>query len=172
MKVIFLDIDGPMIPYRAMFLPGQTKVMTVFDPVAVSLLNALCDQNGYKIVLHSSWIRIMGGQFTKEHCITQGIKAEHFHSDAFCNEDINWRYTRVAEWLSRHPEVEKYVMLDDDPYQDDLHGAWPHPEGMSLRLILVNYYAGMLFHEFNEVQAKLKDEYEGGVYADLSDEPG
>lgn len=157
-KIIFLDIDGPMIPYRCMCLPGQTVPWTLFDPVAVSLINDLCAKNGFKVVLHTSWVRIMGGQQTKDHCISQGINPDHFHSDAYCDENISWRYTRVAEWLSRHPEVESYVILDDDPYQADLNFPIQHQEGMALRVILVNYYTGFLFHEYNEVLAKLKDD--------------
>lgn len=131
--------------------------MTLFDPVAVSLLNHACKEHGFKIVIHSSWVRIMGGNDTLLHCIGQGIKAEHFHEDAFTSEDIHWRYTRVAEWLSRHPEVDDYCILDDDPYQDDLYGVYPHPPGMSLKLILVNYYNGFLFKEYMDVLAMLKD---------------
>lgn len=156
-KIIFLDIDGPMIPYRCLVMEGQTGIMTLFDPVAVSLLNHACKEHGYKIVIHSSWVRIMGGNDTLKHCIGQGIKAEHFHEDAFCSEDINWRYTRVAEWLSRHPEVIDYCIIDDDPYQDDLYGVHSHPPDMSLKVILVNYYAGFLFKEYMDVLAMLKD---------------
>lgn len=169
-KIIFVDIDGPMIPYRCLFLPGQTRVMTLFDPVAVSLLNHLCEDNDFKIVIHSSWVRIMGGKPTFNHCVSQGIKPEHFHEDAWCNEDINWRYTRVAEWLSRHPEITEYVILDDDPYQDDLFGGFPHPEGMVLRLILINYYEGFVFKHHNDVLSILRDKSSDGVYAKMLDE--
>lgn len=167
-KIIFLDIDGPMIPYRCLLLPGQTPVMTLFDPVAVSLLNDLCEKNHFKIVLHTSWVRIMGGKPTHEHCIKQGIKAEHFHEDAWTDENIIWRYTRVAEWLERHPEITEYCMVDDDPYQADVYSDHPHPEGMSLRMVLVNYYVGFMFQTYIDIMAILKDENEElGRYAKL-----
>lgn len=139
-------------------MPGQTAVMTLFDPVAVSLLNDLCDKNHFKIVIHSSWVRVIGGEPTYKHCIKQGIKAEHFHEDAWTDENIHWRYTRVAEWLQRHPEITEYCMVDDDPYQADMFNDTPHPEGMALRLILVNYYLGFVFMTYNDILALLKDE--------------
>jgi len=158
-KIIFLDIDGPMIPYRAMFLPGQTRVMTVFDPIAVSFINNLCKEHGWKVVLHSSWIRIMGGEYTLNHCINQGIKAEHFHADAYCDENINWRYTRVAKWLKDHPEVTEYAIVDDEPYQDDIeYSSVAYPDGMSLHMVLVHYYNGFLFSTYNDILAQGKSE--------------
>lgn len=152
-KIVFLDIDGPMIPYRCLVMPGQTGIMTIFDPVAVSLLNHLCEEHGWKIVLHTSWVRIMGGEETFKHCVQQGIKAQHFHSDAFCDENIHWRYTRVAKWLEQHPEVTQYAMLDDEPYQFDMDGGAKHPEGMSKHLVLINYYRGFMYEDLMEVLA-------------------
>lgn len=151
-KIIFLDIDGPMIPGRAYMLPKQTKIVTVFDPVAVSMLNTLCKERGWKIVVHSSWVRIMGGQETVDHCVTQGLLAEHFHEDAYCDENENWRYTRVAKWLKNHPEVEKYVILDDEPYKADVFSNYPHPEELKNHLILVDFEDGLLTKEFKKIR--------------------
>lgn len=163
-KIIFLDIDGPMIPYRAMLLEGQTRVMTLFDPVAVGMLNHLCSEHGYRIVLHTSWIRIMGGDVTMAHCVKQGIKAEHFHSDPYCKEDLHWRYDRVAEWLNRHPETDNYVILDDEPFQYGDDNLIKYPDGMSLHHILVNYYTGFMFSTYNDVLAMMKDQ--GTIHED------
>jgi len=155
-KIIFLDIDGPMIPYRALFLPGQTTPMELFDPVAVSLLNNLCSSFGWKIVVHSSWIWMLGGDYTINHCVKQGIKPEHFHTESYCKQDINWRYDRVAEWLNRHPEVIDYAIVDDEPFKDSLN--FKYPEGMSLHMVLVNYYVGFTFETYNQIKAQSKPE--------------
>lgn len=162
-KIIFLDIDGPMIPYRCLLLEGQTRVMTLFDPVAVGMLNHLCKKHGYKIVLHTSWVRIMGGKETLSHCVSQGIKPENFHEDAFCAEHIIWRYDRVAEWLIRHPETENYCILDDEPFQYGDDGEYKYPESMSLHHILVNYYVGFMFSTYNDVLAMMKDSIDVGT---------
>lgn len=148
-RIIFLDIDGPMIPYRCLFLPNQTKIMKVFDPVAVGLINNLCEEHDHKIVLHTSWVQIIGGPETLEHCHEQGLKPEHFHQDAFCDEKVNWRYDRVAKWLHEHPGTSRYAIVDDDLFQQ---GSYKHyPTGMKGHMVQVNYYTGFLFHEYNEV---------------------
>lgn len=117
-KIIFLDIDGVVLPNRADLLPNQTKpILKVFDPCAVSLLNSACHHKRWKIVIHSSWLRYYGGD-TLQHCIDQGIKKGHFHDDHSCDGNIHWRYDRVDEWLSRHPEVTRYYILDDTKPDD------------------------------------------------------
>lgn len=151
-KIIFLDIDGPMIPYRCMFLPGQTVPVSVFDPVAVSLLNNLCEVDGWRIVLHSSWIKIFGGQYTRDHCVSQGINPDYFHAQAWCDEKIHWRYSRIAKWLAEHPDVTTYAILDDDEYEVD--EKYAHPADMADHLIKINYYTGMMFMDYNEVKAQ------------------
>lgn len=149
-KILFLDIDGPMIPGRVYTMPGQTKpLVKAFDPAAVGILNRLCQDKGWRIVLHTSWIKIFGGQETYDHCIEQGLKAQYFHKDAWCDKTIHWRYTRVARWLAEHPEVTRYHILDDEPYAADIDlykaaQEYPHPEDMEKHLILVDFYDGII----------------------------
>jgi hypothetical protein len=144
-RVIFLDLDGPMIPGRAYQMASQTRpIVKTFDPCAVGMLNELCKFRDYKIVLHSSWIKIFGGEDTYKHCIEQGIKAEFFHKDAWCDERIGWRYTRVAKWLREHPGVEEYFVVDDEPYKADMDEANPHPVDLADHLILVDFNDGLL----------------------------
>jgi len=150
-KIIFLDIDGPMIPYKAMWLTGQTPIMTKFDPIAVGMLNNLCKAHGWKIAIHSSWIRVHRPEFVLSHCISQGIKAEHFHEDYTCDDSIHWRYTRVAKWLKDHPDVEDYVILDDEPYKWDDNKDNPHPQDMSLHIIDISYYEGFLLSDHDKI---------------------
>lgn len=119
-KILFLDIDGVVLSERANLLPNQTKpILSVFDPCAVSLLNDICHRKKFKIVIHSSWLKHHDKGFTLEHCIGQGIKRGHFHdTEPECSPQWGWRYDRVDDWLSRHPEVTKYIILDDVPPND------------------------------------------------------
>lgn len=159
-KIIFLDIDGPMIPGRAYCLPKTKQkykgvlagVMTEFDPIAVSMLNEICELRGWEIVLHSSWIRIVGGQVTYDHCIKQGLISQSFHEDAWCDETEHWRYTRVAKWLSNHPEVESYVILDDEPYQADIYNGCSHPGDIEKHLMLIDFEDGLLFRHYRKLR--------------------
>lgn len=152
-KVLFLDIDGPMIPGRAYDMAGQTRpFVTIFDPVAVSIINTACEKQNRKIVLHSSWIRTkyierddLCGRDVKAHCTYQGINPEHFHEDAYCDRDTSWRYDRIDMWLAAHPEVNDFVVLDDE----DCDPEWKHKR----HLLLVGFEDGLLMKHWR----KLKD---------------
>ena len=158
-QILFLDIDGPMIPYRASFLPGQTSVMTKFDPIAVAMINELCVKRPHlKIVLHTSWVYINGGEATLNHCVEQGILRENFYEpDPYVKEDIHWRYNRVAEWLARHPETTGYVVVDDTPYEADINGAYAHPQGLNSRIVLIDYNVGLTTDKYYDIMEVLDE---------------
>ena len=150
--ILFLDIDGVVLPGRAYTLPNQTfdPFVTIFDPCSVSLLNEACKSAGFKIVLHSSWIRtkfidILPRGDVVAHCINQGIKAEYFHpTDPYCNRDISYRYDRIKEWLNRHPEAEdNFVILDDE--------STPEGDPLERYLIQTNFDEGITL----EIRRKL-----------------
>lgn len=116
MKVLFLDIDGVLLPGRAYLLPNQTKpVVTVFDPCAVSLLNRACQKQKRKIVVHSSWVKFYDKEELKDHLEKQGVDVSLLHEDYYTRPELGWRYARVDDWLLRHPEVTDFFILDDEP---------------------------------------------------------
>jgi len=145
-RILFLDIDGPMIPQRAYDMPNQTRpIVTIFDPCAVGMINRACNKQKRKIVLHSSWIRTkfietyVNGD-VKEHCIAQGIEAELFHDDAYCNRDVSWRYDRVDLWLQDHPGTTDFVVLDDEKCDP----LWHYKK----QLLLIDFDNGMTMKDY------------------------
>lgn len=148
MKVLFLDIDGPLISARAGLLPNQTApYWHVFDQCAVALINDICKFDDRKIVVHSSWVKhtALYAFDLMEHLIGQGLKTEYFHGDPLC-KPISWRYDRVAEWLGRHSEVEDYVIVDDEKPQT-LDPAW-----LNKHLVLVDYDNGLSWNDFMAIK--------------------
>lgn len=116
-KILFLDIDGVVLPGRAYMLPNQTAnpYVTTFDQCAVSMVNTACTKQKRKIVVHSSWVKHWSKLDIFKHLRNQGIDTNHLHEDWYTNPALAWRYDRVDEWLARHPEVTDYVILDDEP---------------------------------------------------------
>lgn len=148
-KIIFLDIDGPVLPGRAYSLPWQTKpIVKAFDPCSVALLNSLCRETGFKVVIHSSWLcawkdGVDGPGSVHDHCINEGILAENFHEDHSCNPDSYYRYGRIDEWLARHPETEDFVVLDDVSPDN----GWPHID----KFKLIDFDEGITMKVYHEI---------------------
>lgn len=112
-RVVFLDIDGPMIPTRASFLPDQPIVMTKFDPCAVGMLNSLLDRSGAKLVISSTWSKLGLSACQKALC-DNGLPASALHKDWKTIKRISSSRTQeIVWWLEDHQSVE-YVILDDE----------------------------------------------------------
>lgn len=135
-KVIFLDVDGPMIPVRAYFLPNQTKPASVFDSCATAMLQRLIDDFGAKLVISSTW-----GRFGKERCeellSKNGIDPSHLHEDWITPRKMSSaRFHEIGWWLKEHPEVTHYVAIDDEELPIDWIASavkCDAAEGFSLR---------------------------------------
>lgn len=121
MKVIFLDIDGVLnsrrtaiaaggFPYG--FLPDQ---MARFDPVAIALIRLLCRQTAAQVVISSTWrIGSTIEEFAPLALPVIGLTPE-LHTI---------RGAEIQAWLDAHPEVTRYVIVDDNTDMLPEHGAW------------------------------------------------
>jgi hypothetical protein len=145
-KIIFLDIDGPMLPMRAFFLPENNQKNSnrhYFDPIAVSMINRLLETSRAKIVISSSWADQGLGVITKAFSLNN-ISIKSLHEDWMtprpngeCNPN---RVIEIVGWLNKHPEVTHYVAIDD--MQMELKN-----------LVKVTFHDGMLYKHM-EMAAK------------------
>lgn len=118
-KIIFLDIDGVLMSGKAFILPSNINIMDkikgkkhspkdtalqlTFDPIAVALLNRLCDMTQAKIVIISNWRRNIGRDKTKEKLIEQGINKDYFHTDFYCPHKLTSDKIHDLDfWLDEH----------------------------------------------------------------------
>ena len=126
MKIIFLDIDG-VLNSRAFMtrMHKAGKKFTLFDDLdfdAVKVLNDVVKKTGAKVVLSSTWRR--------HHSITwmRSILARHGFEGPlidFTPTEVDLptplppfeypqRGHEIQDWLTRHPEVTHFVIIDDD----------------------------------------------------------
>jgi len=144
MNILFLDIDGPMIPAR-MYYDGIPKIITgkkadvwMFDPLAVAMVNHLIDTFKIKLVFNTSHNalgidHILNFQYN-------GITRSDYHDDFMTKYPLGLtkRMDAISEWLTRHPEVTKWVVLDDWPIESD-------------RAVLVDYNYGITLDNFEQL---------------------
>ena len=119
MKVIFLDFDGVITTYNSKWKIDMNKI---------KIINDICDKTNAKIVVTSSWrIGHRGDVLAFNGYLTQYI-IEHNYldnvQDTFdkfignivgMTESIGgWRGDEIKLYMNEHPEVENYVILDDD----------------------------------------------------------
>lgn len=124
MKVLFLDIDGVVNCETTM----QRHRGTIgIDPYMAFLIEKIVIATDCKIVLSSTWRHWPDGkeevekQVCKLYDITPSIHKTEQGDDAIRGDEIE-------AWLSNHPEVKKYAILDDDsdfyPRQKLFRTSW------------------------------------------------
>ena len=121
-KVIFLDIDGTINSYDYYVSDRCTGnlngVEGDIDPLCAERINRICKETGAKIVLSSDW------RISWPYCIDRIEKGginhgliidktpEHMWVE-FASEKYKSRGSEIDEWLSQHPECDRYVIIDD-----------------------------------------------------------
>ena len=111
MKVIFLDIDGVL---NCKQTPNPRKFPFIVDPVLLKRLNDLLKLTDAQVVLTSNWRYDPAGMFSAKH---YGIP----FIDTTPDLPKEPRRNPILDWLRRHPDVERFIVIDDeDDELDDL----------------------------------------------------
>ena len=129
MKVIFLDVDG-VLNFMKTEARAPSGCLGVATP-PVKQLRDVVKATGAFIVLTSTWKDEW--DFDDEKCSPDGLylvrklKREGLHILDKTRDQISDRGHGIQEWLSRHPEVDHWVVLDDDIFVDyEECGIMPH----------------------------------------------
>ena len=120
MKVIFLDVDGVLNSDEYIDKIRKLNVNTIKRKVSVNkiaLLKEAVDATGARVVLTTSWRNKRDGTLLKNLLLKYGI-----YADATPFIDNN-RGIEIKSYLSNNPNVDRYVILDDeifDSYDEEL----------------------------------------------------
>lgn len=126
-SVLFLDVDG-VLNHRAIFQPSRHG--SPLCPAAIRRLRNVVSVTGCRVVLSSTWrmlphhveqLRAAGG-FPSPHDDWRTVElpltvlktASVGASVLLPGVNTPRRGDEIAEWLSRHREVERYAIVDDD----------------------------------------------------------
>ena len=107
---------------------GITMAFHMPIQFAIGWLNDLVEETGAKVVISSTW-RGRGVEYMQKVLDFEGVVCEVIGETINNHKQIyedrvplySWHYDRdvmrgeqIKHWLEQHPEVEKYVILDDD----------------------------------------------------------
>lgn len=140
MKVIFLDFDGVLNSAASFLLENRIrKENKIFDdlPPVNQTLCKVCTSNfrhildevpDAKIVLSTTWRNLFEMDWLKDKLFEYGIPKDRVIDKT---PDLRWveRGEEIDAWLKNHPEVTKYVIIDDNfigpPFQmpDEFFGS-------------------------------------------------
>src|SRR3954471_8632333 len=104
MKVIFLDIDGVLNCAKT---PNPRHFPYIADPQLLTLYRTLVEKTGADTVLSSTWRHDPIGLLAARH---YGIP----FVDVIPDMQHHSRCDEIKAWLKKHPEVTRYLVLDDE----------------------------------------------------------
>lgn len=127
MKVLFLDIDGVLIPNAWL---RDARRESIFAPAAVGLLNQILSATEAKIVVSSSWRIQHGIEGLRQLFTNEGVKGDLIGITPVLKR---CRGEEIQSWLAEHHDVQDFVIVDD---VDDM-------EHLSNRLVLIDSDLGL-----------------------------
>lgn len=123
MKIIFLDIDGVL--NSSQWFQGDGRVndrpLGHLDPAACARVQRICDATQARICVSSTWRLIHKRPKLVEMFRLRGITAEVVGQTPQLPGSDQQRGDEICLWLSKHPEVTKYIVLDDDSDMRGVH---------------------------------------------------
>jgi hypothetical protein len=129
LKVIFLDIDGPLKPARAYWLQPHVPDGN-FDPLAVAAINLIHEGTRAQVVFNSTW-NSSGYERLCRIAAKEGITAPVLGITAF--PDLGDRLEAIQAWIVDHGPVVAWCALDDETMTDDRCIKVNHDSGISTR---------------------------------------
>ncbi len=120
--IIFLDLDGVLAP---------VQMNHGLDSGRLDLLQCITEKTGAAVVVSSTWrkvpeqlkrifseLAVRGIPYAGETPILDspaGTGTLHTNVE---------RHLEITEWLTQHPLVKRYIILDDEPDADDGRGRF------------------------------------------------
>lgn len=157
MNIIFLDVDGPLIPgrlYHTNYVDDKGHTVSSqfdykkgcfkWDPVAVDMITELCRKHAAKVVFSTSHNEVCFDTM-KYKALCNNMSAEILHEDVRTKFAVD-SYSKkdsIVDWLRAHPEVINWVVVDDE-------------EIMPSNQVKVNFNLGITIDDFFDIEEWLK----------------
>lgn len=141
MKIIFLDVDG-VLNSQNYLLNSNNKISNSINPKKITLLKELVDETGSNIVVTSAW------RLSKNFQILKNVFQIHDLKIQDKTELIRGkRGEEIKLYLQKHPNIDNFVILDDEIFED-------YDDYLLKHLVKTSFYIDGLTEEHIE-QAKI-----------------
>lgn len=143
MKVIFLDIDGVLNSSQSAIFHNQNEKefdsqFEMLCPIAIALLRHAIEHTQAKIVISSTWRK-----YQSHEDLSNFFKKHNIEVVGFTKVLDTPRGYEIKEWLSRHPKVKDFIILDDDKDMEDLTNT-DH-------FVHINHHTGLNFFDMQKI---------------------
>lgn len=159
MKIIFQDVDGPLIPGRMYYAKHATYSHDLgaflYDPVAVGMIRELCRKHGAKVVYNTAHneedFNLM--RYKARVNDMEDLLHDDCRTDFVLNQEdeIPSRRAAIERWLARHPEVTSWVVIDDE---SNIHPT---------RQVTIDFNLGMTINSFFKAEEILSGQKQSGL---------
>jgi hypothetical protein len=128
-RIVFLDIDGPIIPYSMFLIERMCSWHRVIPAIPVAVVREICKRGDAKVVFNTTHNNAIDGVDDIEVAIVKaGLPEDMIHADMKTKYPSIPRDLAVLEWLSRHSEVTDWIALDDAKFTDKDNLIWVDPD--------------------------------------------
>lgn len=133
--IIFLDIDGVMLPYLSEYLKTRHEDGDYpFKPESVEALNNIVDRLNAKIVISSTWRTSRTIERMKEIFKNRGVTGEIIDYTPMLGGD---RGEEIQTWLDMH-DYDDFIIIDDE-----MKGIINHFPRYNHHVLRTNRYRGL-----------------------------
>ena len=142
MRVLFVDVDGPLIPSGMYLIHKNASYDRHFSPISIAVLKHALKESGAKLVMNTT--HNLDGHKLKEDMIKAGFKEEDF-AKPWCTNypSTRGRTNAITEWLNEQVDKDiEWIAVDDEDFTSED------------RLILIDFDEGLHLRHFNRL-AKL-----------------
>lgn len=144
-RILFVDVDGPLIPADMFVIEPNASFARSFSPVCLKILEKMCEHAGAKVVMnstHNTHLNFHNPEPTnlKQDMIDAGFPEEMFHPN-WCTTfpRIAQRELAIHNWMHQQGQDFDWMAIDDENFTTDP------------RLVLVRYDTGIGVVEYNKV---------------------
>lgn len=148
MRVLFLDIDGVLNSEKG-WKRDDPKDSWYWTPECVDQLKEILKAcPDVKVVISSTWRRYVTLDKFHQMFSAVGVEKDRIISTTPMHLSEGPRGREIRMWLEDHPEVKKFVIVDDTV--SDMGAMMPHVVKTSFSLGLTEEHSGEIIKKFGE----------------------